>query len=217
MWSRVQLTIHKKLYVALKSPWEGLLIAMSFCYKLRSSRVKIYFALAFSSLTTARGCIMIVEWLTKLVLILELIIYFSYETRYSEKGPNFSCGHVAKTFRNQKTSVQKIAGLSFLKNIFIYLFIFDCAESLLLHELFSGCVHRLLVAVACHVSELAGFSSCGSWDLEHRLNSCVVWACGILPDQGSNPCLLHWQVKFFTTEPPGKPQASVLTSAKLGF
>ena len=95
-------------------------------------------------------------------MILELIIYFSYETRYSEKGPNFSCGHVAKTFRNQKTSVQKIAGLSFLKNIFIYLFIFDCAESLLLHELFSGCVHRLLVAVACHVSELAGFSSCGS-------------------------------------------------------
>ena len=31
---------------------------------------------------------------------------------------------------------------------------------------------------------------------------------GDLPDPGINPsslCLLHWQVDFFTTEPPGKP------------
>ena len=27
-------------------------------------------------------------------------------------------------------------------------------------------------------------------------------ALGIVPDHGSNPCLLHW---LFTTEPPGKP------------
>ena len=43
-------------------------------------------------------------------------------------------------------------------------------------------------------------------------------ACGVLPDQGSNPCPLHWQADsqplrhqgspaggFLTTEPPGKP------------
>ena len=32
---------------------------------------------------------------------------------------------------------------------------------------------------------------------------------GIFPTQGSNPsllCFLHWQVGFFTTAPPGKPQ-----------
>ena len=29
-------------------------------------------------------------------------------------------------------------------------------------------------------------------------------ACGVFPGQGSNPCLLYWQV-FFTTELPGKP------------
>ena len=29
-------------------------------------------------------------------------------------------------------------------------------------------------------------------------------ACGILPDQGSNPCPPHWQADS-TTEPPGKP------------
>ena len=27
-------------------------------------------------------------------------------------------------------------------------------------------------------------------------------ACGIFPDQGSNPCLLHWQADFITTELP---------------
>ena len=61
----------------------------------------------------------------------------------------------------------------------------------------------------------AGLSSCGTWaqslplpDAEHRPSRCdtqaqLLHACGILPDQGSNPCLLHWQVDFFlTTEPP---------------
>ena len=42
-------------------------------------------------------------------------------------------------------------------------------------------------------------SSCGSRVLEHRLNSCGAWGqllsrCGILLDQGSNLCLLHWQI-----------------------
>ena len=30
-------------------------------------------------------------------------------------------------------------------------------------------------------------------------------ACGIFPDQGSNPCPLHWQVDSLATGPPGKP------------
>ena len=30
-------------------------------------------------------------------------------------------------------------------------------------------------------------------------------ACGIFPDQGSNPCPLHWAGRFSTTAPPGKP------------
>ena len=29
-------------------------------------------------------------------------------------------------------------------------------------------------------------------------------ACGIFPDQGSNPSPLHWQVDSLTTAPPGK-------------
>ena len=50
-------------------------------------------------------------------------------------------------------------------------------------------------------SRRMGFSSCGSRAPEHRLRGSVVVVhglscsatCGIFPDQGSNPCLLHWQ------------------------
>ena len=40
-----------------------------------------------------------------------------------------------------------------------------------------------------------GLSSWGSWALEHRLASCSTscsMACGLFPDQGSNPCLPDW-------------------------
>ena len=83
-------------------------------------------------------------------------------------------------------------------------------------QTFSSCrghslaaVHGLLTAVASLVSEQGlrgswtsevaarGLGSCGSQSLEHRLNGSGI-SCpstgGILPDQGSNPCLLHWQV-----------------------
>ena len=63
-------------------------------------------------------------------------------------------------------------------------------------------MHGFLTAVVSLVAEHrlqdTGFSSCSSWALDtgsvvevHRL-SCST-ACGILPDQGLNPCFLHWQ------------------------
>ena len=89
--------------------------------------------------------------------------------------------------------------LIFLKNRFIYLFIFGYVGSVLLR---TGAAHRLsLVAASRGYSLLrcAGFSS--PWlvfvaehgragRVAHRL-SCSV-ACGIFPDQGLNPCPLHW-------------------------
>ena len=44
----------------------------------------------------------------------------------------------------------------------------------------------------------------------HRLNSCGAWlccsaACGILLDQGSNLCLLHWQVESLPPSLQGSP------------
>ena len=55
-----------------------------------------------------------------------------------------------------------------------------------------------------------GLSSCNSQALEHRLIVVVHWlssseACGIFPDQGSNPCLLHWQVDSLPLSPQGSP------------
>ena len=70
-------------------------------------------------------------------------------------------------------------------------------------------VHRLFTSVdslvAVHMTSgvrasvvaARGLSSFGSWALEYRLSSCghglsCSSACGILLDQGLNPCLLHW-------------------------
>ena len=75
----------------------------------------------------------------------------------------------------------------FLINLFIYLFIYDCARSLLLIRFFSSCSDQGLLsncgAQASHCSGFSccraralrvGFSSCGSWALEHRFSSCSV-------------------------------------------
>ena len=93
-----------------------------------------------------------------------------------------------------------------------HMVIIDCAGSLLLHGLSSGCAKQGLLSshsawashrggVSCCGARAQGCtrsSNCGSWALElssvvvqHRLNCSK--ACGIFLDQGSNLCLLHWQ------------------------
>ena len=89
------------------------------------------------------------------------------------------------------------------------LFSFDCAGSSFLRELFSSYGCRLLIMVAEDAEGLIskhtdfrtctqGLSSCSSWDLEHRLNSCGAQAQLLhgmwdFPDQGSILRLLYWQ------------------------
>ena len=57
-------------------------------------------------------------------------------------------------------------------------------------------------------SRACGPSSCDFQALEHRLNSyglsCSM-ACGIFADQGSDPCLLHWQVNSLLLSHHGSP------------
>ena len=73
--------------------------------------------------------------------------------------------------------------------------------------------HGPLIVVASHSRAQAGgregFSGCGSWALEHRLRSCVVWG-SVAPwhvgpsgtrDRTCVSCIGCW---FFTPEPPGK-------------
>ena len=82
---------------------------------------------------------------------------------------------------------------------------------------------RLLFSCSAQASHCSGFSCCraqvlghmgsvvvaprfqstGSIVVPHRLTCSE--AHGILPDRGSNPCCLHWQADFFTTELLGKP------------
>ena len=84
-------------------------------------------------------------------------------------------------------------------------FIYDCAGSSLLHRLYSSCSKQgLLSSCSVQASQCndfsryrawalghVGLSSCGTWALEYRLNSCGVQAFEIFLDQGSNLCLLH--------------------------
>ena len=87
---------------------------------------------------------------------------------------------------------------------------FDITGSSLLCTVFPSCSKwELLCMVVCGLTALASLVT------EHRLwaqASVVVGhglscssACGILPDQGSNPCPLRWQVDFYPPDHQGSP------------
>ena len=85
---------------------------------------------------------------------------------------------------------------SWCTSFLFILFLFACAGSLLLPGLSliagSGGFSYSGAQALGHL----GFSSCGSQALEHWLNSCndrfnCSALCGMFPDQGSDPCLLH--------------------------
>ena len=68
--------------------------------------------------------------------------------------------------------------------------------------------------MGCSSSQWLGFSCgsffCGVWVLGHRLSSCgsrfsCSSACGIFPDQGLNPCLLHWPADSLPLSHQGSP------------
>ena len=105
--------------------------------------------------------------------------------------------------------------------LFIYSFICGCAWSFLLHGLFPSCGECwLLIAVASLVAEhrltgheapvaaARGLSRCGSLVYSTGAEVVANWpscsaACGILPDQGSNPHPLHWQADSQTLSHQG--------------
>ena len=112
--------------------------------------------------------------------------------------------------------------VAFLKNTFIYLFVLFLAMLGLCccAGFFSSCGKWGLLSSCCawashrggfsccgvQAAGHMGFSSCSSQASERGLWSCGAWAwllCSvwIFPDQGQNPCLLHWQE---TCEPPKK-------------
>ena len=61
-----------------------------------------------------------------------------------------------------------------------------------------SCCKAEAIELLASVVEAWGLRICSSRALEHGLNSCGAQVCcamagGIFLDQGSNPCLLHWQ------------------------
>ena len=97
--------------------------------------------------------------------------------------------------------------LKFFLRYCLYLFVcFGCARGYT-----SSCGARaslwflLLRSTASRAREL---SSCGSRALEHG-PSCST-ACGIFPDQGWNPCLLHWQADSLPLSHQGSPDVLLL-------
>ena len=96
--------------------------------------------------------------------------------------------------------------------LFICFKIFACTRSSLLSGLFySWGKQRLLSSCGAQASHCGGFSCCRAWALGcmgsvvvvHRLNCSA--ACGIFPDQGSNLCLLYWQVNSYPLSHQGNP------------
>ena len=103
----------------------------------------------------------------------------------------------------------------FFLNNFLNLFILGRAGSSLLRELFSSCSTGTshLGGGFCYGARAPGTQGQELWLPGSRAQTQQLWhtglvcftACGILPDQEQNLCLLPWQVDS-TTEPPGKPQ-----------
>ena len=74
------------------------------------------------------------------------------------------------------------------------------------------CELELLSSCHMQASHCDGLSCCGAWALGHvglivaaHGLSCSA-ACGIFPDQGSNPCLPHWQVDASPLSHQGNPR-----------
>ena len=120
-------------------------------------------------------------------------------------------------------TLRPFGGFFVFLNLFIIylLFIFGCVGSSFLGEGFfqlrqaGATLHR--DARASHYCGLSlrstGSRRAGSVVVAHG-PSCSV-TCGIFPDQGSNPCPLHWQADSQPLRHQGSPKSFVLMIANL--
>ena len=115
------------------------------------------------------------------------------------------------SFRVKNTHKKKPAFFCFkFLNVVYFLlhwvFVTVCRVSLIVASEGSSAVRRLLIAVASLVWS-TGSRRTGSVVVAHRLSRPM--ACGIFPDQGSNPCPLHWQVDALSPDHQGSPEKPV--------
>ena len=104
-----------------------------------------------------------------------------------------------------------VSTFSFIIIIFKCLFIFGHAGFSVLLGLFLSCSEQLLSRPGARASHCGGFSCCRAQALAstHSVISVHGLSCsearGIFPDQGLNPCLLHWQVDCLPPSHQGSP------------
>ena len=121
---------------------------------------------------------------------------------------NYNCQYLYCTAL-EGLVINSLNSFFFFINLFIYLFllcwVFVSVRGLSLVAASGG--HSSLQCAGLSLSRPLLLQSTGS----RRAGSVVVAhgcscsaACGIFPDQGSNPCPLHWPGRFLTTGPPGK-------------
>ena len=134
--------------------------------------------------------------------------------------------HPQNTLRNRHTAyffiyISFLFIYLFLNFIYLFIFIYGCVGSSFLCEGFS-----LVAASGDHSSSLCvGLSL--SWPVllrstgSRRAGSIIVAhgpscsaACGIFPDQGSNPCPLHWQADSQPLRHQGSPTLLILIEVK---
>ena len=101
--------------------------------------------------------------------------------------------------------------LPFLGQRLIYLLIFGCAGSSLLHRLFSSCGKQGPLSSCDAWTSHCGDFCCDSGAVEYRLNGCDAWAQlhhGMwgLPGPGTESASPALAGGFFTTKSSGKPQ-----------
>ena len=136
-------------------------------------------------------------------------------------GGNSQCGSSERSPHSKKNT-------AFFKR-FIYLLSFGCSGSFLLSGLFSSCREWGLLsssgAWASHCCSVSCFRArapghIGSAVVPPKLQStgsvvvvdglsCAT-ACGLFPDQGLNPCLLHWHVGSLPLSHQGSLQRALL-------
>ena len=78
----------------------------------------------------------------------------------------------------------------------------------------------LLFSFHAWASHCGCFSYCWAWALDVQVSVAMArrlsWsmACGMLPDQGLNPCLLYWQVDPLPLKHQGSSRAEIFTRGK---
>ena len=155
------------------------------------------------------------HWVLKFSLIsvnfTDFFFFFKFGHDHNPKGSSFNFLFFFFFFGHFKTKICRFIGvftcplcsrLKVFKKNYLSTYIFGCAGSSLLRAGFLYLWRRLFSSCGVWASRCFDFSCSGAWALGAQASVVVAQelscpkACGIFPEQGSNPCPLCWQADF---------------------